>query len=262
MIYLILALVIGFGYALYEYRSIQITYLNDEDFTEKKVAKSIRIAYISDIQYDHKFTPYPHKLIKRLIETLNNVGADVLIIGGDIIHSKNNKSDYIFEALSNVTIPHKIAVLGNHDYDNLDTVIHLYQKHDVTLLINDNKVIDTFNFIGVDDLRKGNPILNVDAIKPHKFNILLTHEPDFFELLPQNIHLDMTLSGHLHGGQITLFGLYAPILPSKFKQKYRSGLVKKNDNVIHVSRGLGGFVFGLPIRFFAKPEIVIINIKK
>lgn len=260
MIYLFIVLIACVMYALYEYRNIQITYLNTQHFTDKKVDQSIKIAYISDIQYDHKFAPYPHKLLKRLITALNNEEADLLIIGGDMIHGKNKKNDIIFEALNNVMISNKIAVLGNHDYYDLDTVIESYKKHDITLLINEAIELDAFNFIGVDDLRMGKATLNIDLINPEKFNVLLTHEPDFFELLPQEIQIDMTLSGHLHGGQITFFGLYAPILPSKFKQKYRGGLVKKNHNVIYVSRGIGGYVFGLPIRFFAKPEIVIINI--
>lgn len=56
-------------------------------------------------------------------------------------------------------------------------------------------------------------------IDERDFNVLLVHDPNDFERLSNKLHFDMALSGHLHGGQILLFGKYAPILPSRHKQK-------------------------------------------
>lgn len=71
--------------------------------------------------------------------------------------------------------------------------------------------------------------------------------------------LDLILCGHTHKGQITFFGLYAPILPSKYGQKYRYGLMEKNNAKIYITSGIGTIT--PPIRFFARPEIVLITLK-
>ena len=48
--------------------------------------------------------------------------------------------------------------------------------------------------------------------KDQNFVILLSHNPDYLEKI--KIHnIDLVLSGHIHGGQVTLFGLWAPLVP-------------------------------------------------
>ena len=66
------------------------------------------------------------------------------------------------------------------------------------------------------------------------YRILLSHHPEYFELL-KNYDIDLILSGHAHGGQWRFFGLpiFAPgqgIFP-----KYTSGFY---ENKMFVSRGV------------------------
>lgn len=85
--------------------------------------------------------------------------------------------------------------------------------------------------------------------------ILMAHEPDIFPDVPARVSL--TLSGHTHGGQVRLFG-YAPVVPSRYGARYVHGHVRENDRDIVISGGLG--CSGLPIRFGAPPEIVLIEL--
>ena len=55
--------------------------------------------------------------------------------------------------------------------------------------------------------------------------LLVTHDPDYAEKLPPGA-VDLVLSGHTHGGQVTLFGRWAFYVPSEYGQKYRTGMVK------------------------------------
>ena len=87
--------------------------------------------------------------------------------------------------------------------------------------------------------------------------LLLAHEPDIFPQVPQRVAL--TLSGHLHGGQIRPFG-YAPIVPSRFGQRYLHGHIIEDDRHLIVGAGLG--YSGLPLRLGAPPEIVLIELGK
>ena len=85
--------------------------------------------------------------------------------------------------------------------------------------------------------------------------ILMAHEPDIFPDIPARVAL--TISGHTHGGQVRLFG-YAPVVPSRFHNRYVYGhIVEDNRNLI-VSAGLG--LSGYPIRFGAPPEIVLVEL--
>jgi predicted MPP superfamily phosphohydrolase len=83
----------------------------------------------------------------------------------------------------------------------------------------------------------------------------MVHEPDIFPKVPSRVSL--TVAGHTHGGQVR-FGGYAPIVPSKFGGRYVYGHIVEEGRNLVVSAGLG--CSGLPVRFGAPPEIVLIEL--
>jgi predicted MPP superfamily phosphohydrolase len=103
---------------------------------------------------------------------------------------------------------------------------------------------------GVDDLAGTMAKITDDAPV-----ILMVHEPDIFPEVPARVAL--TVAGHTHGGQVTIGG-YAPIIPSKFGQRYRYGHIVEEGRNLIVSAGLG--CSSLPVRFGAPPEIVLIDV--
>lgn len=108
----------------------------------------------------------------------------------------------------------------------------------------------TTDFNGVDDL--AGTMAQVIGDQPV---ILLAHEPDIFPRVPGRVSL--TLSGHTHGGQITLLG-YAPVVPSRYGDRYVYGHIVENNRHLIVSAGLG--CSGVPVRIGAPPEIVRIEL--
>ena len=87
------------------------------------------------------------------------------------------------------------------------------------------------------------------------FVVMLQHDPSAWQrtILPQS-HAQLTLSGHTHGGQMSLFGLR----PTQLVGNNDAGLYTQGDRMLYVSTGIGGF---LPFRFHMNPEIVIITLK-
>ncbi|MBR0654390.1 metallophosphoesterase [Plastoroseomonas arctica] len=85
--------------------------------------------------------------------------------------------------------------------------------------------------------------------------ILLAHEPDSFAQMPRRF--DLTLSGHTHGGQVSVAGR-APFVPSLYGQRYRHGLIVEDERRLIVSAGLGTTF--LPVRFNVPPEIVLVTL--
>ena len=71
--------------------------------------------------------------------------------------------------------------------------------------------------------------------------------------------MDLTLSGHAHGGQFRLpfvGGLVAPnqgVFP-----KYDSGLYIDGSTNMIVSRGIGNSI--LPFRFNNRPEVILVEL--
>jgi predicted MPP superfamily phosphohydrolase len=113
---------------------------------------------------------------------------------------------------------------------------------------------------GVDDYWTGSQNLNktTNDLSPQDFAILVSHNPDYIEQIDTS-KLDLVLCGHTHGGQVSLFGKWAPWIPSQYGQKYAHGLKRKGDTQIIISKGIGTVI--LPLRLFARPEIVQITLK-
>ena len=179
-----------------------------------------------------------------------------MILGGDLIHKSNKYNHIVFEHLAEISAE-KIMILGNHDYNDLPTVFKGAEMANIRVLVNETYIWNDIQFVGVADYRVGNPQL--PDLKP-LYTILLSHNPDYLEKVSQK-GIDLSLSGHFHGGQITVFGLYGPAVVGENGQKYRYGFVENENLTAYVSSGVGGKVGLLPIRFFARPEIVILENK-
>ena len=108
---------------------------------------------------------------------------------------------------------------------------------------------------GVDDLTEGEPRLTqaLDGRHPAEPALLLSHHPDCFFAASQ-MSVDLTLSGHTHGGQINFFG-WSPIRHSRLG--YHAGLYAERGCRLYVGRGVGATV--IPLRVGAPPEIPLLR---
>lgn len=108
----------------------------------------------------------------------------------------------------------------------------------------------TVAYDGLDDIDAA-----LDGVAPELPTILLAHEPDIFARLPD--HVDLTLSGHTHGGQIRFFG--RPwVVPSRYGTRFAYGHIVEAGRHLVVSGGLG--CSGLPIRWRMPPEITLVEV--
>ncbi|WP_437654073.1 metallophosphoesterase [Sorangium sp. So ce1182] len=87
--------------------------------------------------------------------------------------------------------------------------------------------------------------------------ILLSHHPGTFRAA-RELPFDLMLSGHTHGGQISLgrIGDYAltPMLPAGL---YHNGHYEHRGRQLHVNAGAGGW---LPVRINCPPEITLVEL--
>ena len=111
---------------------------------------------------------------------------------------------------------------------------------------------------GTDETWYGNP----DGAKAMEgatdFTIYLTHDPSYLEKYRPKAQL--LLSGHTHGGQVTLFGISLANLAHWHNYKYGKGIFRESDRTVIVTNGIGATI--LPLRFFARPQINLITLEK
>ena len=256
-------------YAHYEYTQLKIRTIEiiSKDIPEEFDGK--RIVFAADFQLD-TYARFNQKQLDRIIKLINEQEKDIIILGGDYTNW-TGKIPRFYKGMEKLEKPEYgiYAVLGNHDYNSVEKNIAELKKLGYKVLVNENDKIIINNqsiyISAVDDLRKGQPDADraLEGIKKDDFNIFITHNPEYFEYMTddQKERADMTLAGHTHGGQITLFGL---ILHAEIKHpwKYGYGLKEYDGHKIYTTSGVGGGAFEMFIRFFAQPEIVVLKLKK
>jgi predicted MPP superfamily phosphohydrolase len=84
--------------------------------------------------------------------------------------------------------------------------------------------------------------------------ILLAHEPDFADLVPEGYMIQ--ISGHSHAGQVRIPGL-PPLHCPQFGRKYPEGLQRAPHVTVYTNRGIG--LIGPQVRVFCPPEITIFH---
>lgn len=237
------------------------------DFYSPDLPKSfdgLEVAFISDLHYKSRFGD---KRLRKLVSTLDRIEADVLLMGGDYKEGCGDTVRVLFSALGKVgTTYGKYAVLGNNDYESCcDEVRQAMARNGITLLehrldslsAEDGGMIYICGIGNPFDMRGyGTPPLG--GLGKDDFVIMLVHTPDYVQDIGCDI-VDIAFAGHTHGGQVTLFGLYAPVIPSKYGQRFRRGLKYTDSGVpVYVSNGIG--TSGPKVRMFAPSEIMVVTL--
>jgi hypothetical protein len=178
------------------------------------------------------------------------------------------------------------SVLGNHDYGdyvtwnseqekaaNLEELKAIQKEMGFELLLNESRYLekgaDRIALIGVENWGKGgfkkagDLMKAIAQIQAEDFKILMSHDPSHWEaqVVPDDYHYHLTLSGHTHGMQ---FGIEIPGVvkwsPVKWRYKQWAGIYENLGQYLNVNRGFG--YIGYPGRVGIWPEITVIELKK
>ncbi|MBD3247940.1 hypothetical protein GF382_01460 [Candidatus Falkowbacteria bacterium] len=225
-----------------------------------------KLVFITDTHYGRFFS---RQRLDDLLQRVSEIPDVVQVLfGGDYADGGQEKVQEFFESVyKHLGGKAKYAgILGNHDY--LYDVEKTRNMFGGSSLVNRSFVIAGENgspnlvLAGIDDSDYGHPNLEktLENTKEDDFTILLSHSPDISEELDEDSTVDLVLSGHTHGGQITFFGLWAPVTMSKYGQKYVSGETETPFGKTITSNGIGTVL--LPMRFFARPQIIVLELEK
>lgn len=225
----------------------------------------LKIAQISDIHSGIYMTQHQ---IHEIFEITNDLYPNLITITGDFVDTSRNEIPALHNTISNLKSDYgTYGCLGNHDhYASGAVVSSAMEQCGVKMLVNGNDSLlingEHLTLIGVDDFGAGkhnharfdSALKNIDQ---DTFKILLSHRPELFDVAHEQ-GIDLTLSGHTHGGQIGLDILGVSLYPIKLIHHYTNGLYQQGDKKLYVNVGVG--MVGIPIRT-VKPEISLLTLK-
>lgn len=222
----------------------------------------LKIAFLSDL---HAGSFLNGEELTRLFALVAAEEPDLVCFGGDLINTRERELLLYKDALAELAPPLGIfAVPGNHDHffgRDLGLWESYLTDHGVTVL--NNRGLRLMHdgaplwIAGVDDLTEGTPDLAaaLDGVAGDEPVLLLAHHPDFFYEAAA-VDIDLTLSGHTHGGQVR-FGKWVPLHHSRFD--WIEGHHEVAGSQLYVGRGVG--VTFLPIRLGARAEVPIFELR-
>ena len=236
-----------------------------------------RIVHFSDAHVG-TYSGRRQQILRRAVDSINAQHADLVVFTGDLQNCEPQGVLQHQALLATIKGRDGVcSVLGNHDYPMYiqaseytkrlnRSLIETYQREMGWRVLTNNHITisrDSAHIViaGMENdgtgrfPQLGNVVNALHGVTPRDFVVMLEHDPTAWrrKILPE-CHAQLTLSGHSHGGQFSLFGL----TPAAFLYREHTGMYRSGQRALYVSRGLGGVV---PFRFGATPEITVITLR-
>ena len=221
------------------------------EYAINAACEGIRVALLADL---HRGPA------EGVVSILQNDPPDLILIAGDLYESPPRNPFDVSAALTLLAgLPAGVPVFycrGNHDHAHEETVDAALEKAGVVELDSTYHTLD--DGITVGGLRSahytgGVPDLAFlsDFSRLPGYKILISHHPEYYPKYIRALPIDLTVSGHAHGGQWAIrgHGLLAPgqgLFP-----RYTAGIY---EGRLAVSRGLSNPV---PVPRIGTPKEVV-----
>lgn len=242
----------------------------------------LKIIQISDI-HSGSFVSTSH--LDEAVKIIQKEKPDIIFFTGDLVNDRSSETDLFMEVLGRIKAPMGVfSILGNHDYgdyvtwdtveakaQNLSDMKNVHSKLGWRLLMNEHIPLkigeDEIAIIGIEnwggnfhfpkygDLKKAHA-----GTENYPVKLLLSHDPSHWNLQVKEEYkdIDVTFSGHTHGGQ---FGIEIPGFRwslSQYAYKQWAGLYNEQRQYLYVNRGVG--YLGYPGRVGISPEITVMEL--
>lgn len=262
----LLIVLILFVYLYFENTSLFIVQKNE--IVSNKIDSNFdgyKILQLSDL-HSREFGENNIKLINKIYK----IDPDIIVCTGDMMNSTEDDGHVFINLVKKISKDYPVYYIdGNHEqlveYNNVgvyDEFISSLKDLNVKVVKNTKiklqKGSSYINMYGLNvdlvyystksALKESNieytednfsKTINKETFENNKYNILLTHNPIYFEVYEKS-GVDLILSGHVHGGIIRIpfkGGLLSP--DQEWFPKYYHVLYTINDTNMIVSAGLG-----------------------
>src|SRR2546421_8964433 len=221
----------------------------------------LKILQLSDIHHG-PFTG--REQIERAVEIANSLQPDIIALTGDYISHEREYVRPCAEMLGRLHARCGVyAVLGNHDnWVDAALVTDLFSAEGIRVLVNEGLRFEdrgaSFWLAGVDDTMVGleDLPLALAGSRSDELKLLLAHNPIILRRAAR-AGVDLVLSGHTHGGQVTWRNPRSA--SGRVRRRILRGLARRGETQIYVTRGLGTVV--LPVRYGCLPEVSLLTLR-
>lgn len=286
IIILIIAALIVVSESIREHKKFNVKTYKITNDKVPDTFKNTRIVMLSDL-HNACYGKDNEVLYNRIKE----LKPDFIIIAGDMPVANSENKTLNFKTAEFIVKISDIADIyygvGNHERRMLESV-HLKKdwiKYQSILNNNsknkkiyymDNKRLSVskggkrINIFGLDlelayyqrfskkNLSEAEIIKNLGRPDKEEYNILIAHNPEFFESYVE-WGADLILSGHIHGGMVRLPFIGGVVSPKpRLFPHYDYGEYKKDNTIMILSGGLGSH--SIKLRLNNVPELILIEL--
>jgi uncharacterized protein len=227
----------------------------------------VTIAHVSDMHVG-RFTN--GKVLRRLVDTVNDLRADLVLVTGDLINDALADLDHGVELVRAMQGRFGLYMIeGNHDLiEDGAEFERRVRISGIPFLLDESAIVEVrgtpVQLLGLSwtrarENRDAAISQSVHALLQQRradlFPILLAHHPHAFDAAAES-KLPLILSGHTHGGQLMLNERYG-CGPAIFR--YWSGLYTRGESQLIVSNGVGNW---FPLRVNAPAELIHLTLRR
>ena len=260
------AAVLGYGFFIERHQF----WVREVDIPSPRLPRDLdglRILQLSDI---HLGAFLSEREFARVIDASNELRPNLAVVTGDLISLRGDPLDACIAQIARLrSDTGTFGCLGNHErYAEAEAyATDAAMRAGIRILRSQTAPLafgaSLLNLVGIDYqrwnprheyLRGASRLLAADA-----WNVLLSHNPDVLPSAAREGY-NLVLSGHTHGGQVSVEILDQAVNPARFFTRYIHGLYREGYAAGYVTRGIG--TIGLPVRFGAPPEISLLRLRK
>jgi predicted MPP superfamily phosphohydrolase len=223
-----------------------------------------RVAHVSDLHCG----PFASGArVASWVAHVNRLQPDMVAATGDFIAGGGAFVEALATALAGLRAPDGVfACMGNHDYfTDGEVLVGALERAGLSMLRNRGVTLRrddaSLYLAGVDDTWTSRDDLNrALAGKPEGVPVvLLAHDPALFPSAALR-QVDLTLSGHTHGGQVGIPFMARKWNLARVLTPFTTDLYAEGESLLYVNRGLG--TTGPPVRLGVPPEIAVLTLRR
>ncbi|NNE35827.1 MAG: metallophosphoesterase [Rhodothermales bacterium] len=240
--------------------------------------EGLRIVQLSDLHAGSMFSERP---MLEAVDLVNSLSPDLVAITGDFVNEQSEEIELILPALRRLEASLGVyGCLGNHDHLGDVTVLEKRLRTTTVDILNNEHREVSFNgtklhIAGTDNTGHGQSfgdlkraLQDIPETEHDVFHLLLAHDPRYWDTTarPDAPHINLTLSGHTHGGQFGIERGRVRLGWARLAYQRWAGLYTEFDESknmyqhLYVNRGLGHS--GAPLRLGIRPEITTLTLKR
>ena len=229
----------------------------------------LRIVLLADIQAE-RITDYEHRVLRQALR----LKPDLILLAGDYLQCPDQPSydsavQRLQDILKELDFSAPLGVFAVHGHSERrngrrcfqDTSVRWLSDHSLLITRDGSSISLTGLALDTGNTHRSMPDHLLSDLRADRFNIFLSHVPDFVLDLPPDHFIDLALAGHTHGGQICLPLLGPLVTFCRIPRSQAHGLHRINNTTLCISRGLGmERGWAPPLRFLCPPEIVVLDL--